>query len=231
VNAMPYDDELPGWEPGAKNDGFRITMDEQAGYVLQAYAVALCAGYDKIFFQALQDDPYPVPDELWGLVRFHDDPANDDPGRVRPAFVAYQLAARYMGDAERAALFVRTRSDPQRYKRYASRYEWAQHLAVFQKGTQRASVLWNGTASASQVSLPATGISGVARLIDRYGGESPLLASGGRYTVTLASATRHFKLFGGDPPGYHYIGGPPLIIVEEDVPPDAPMGAPGFVSA
>lgn len=227
INAMPYDDELPGWSAGAKNDGFRITQDEQASYVLQAYATALCAGYERVFFQALQDDPYPVPDELWGLVRFHDEAENADPERVRPAFVAYQLAASYMGGAERAELFVRPRPDPQNYKRYASRYEWAQHLATFQKGTQRTHVLWNGTAAPSQVALPARG-SG-ARWIDRYGGETPLSRNAaGQVTVTLEAAARHFKLFGGDPPGYHYVGGPTLLVVEDDVPPEAPMGTPGF---
>ena len=227
INAMPYDDELPGWSVAAKNDGFRITMDEQASYVLQAYATALCAGYEKVFFQALQDDPYPVVDELWGLVRFHDEADNADPERARPAFIAYQLAATYMGNAEWSQLFVRTRSDPQNYKRYASRYDWAQHLAMFQKGTQRASILWNGTASPSQVVLPARGTS--ARVIDRYGNETPLLRSAnGQLTVTLAPATRHFKLFGGDPPGYHYIGGPTIIVVEEGVPLEAPVGVNGF---
>ncbi|HXI16526.1 MAG TPA: hypothetical protein VNM48_09145, partial [Chloroflexota bacterium] len=103
----------------------------------------------------------------------------------------------------------------------------AQHLALFQKGTQRAYVLWNGTASPSQVVLPARGTS--ARLVDRYGNETPLPRSAsGQLTVTLAPATRHFKLFGGDPPGYHYIGGPTIIVVEEGVPLAAPVGVTGF---
>ena len=46
--------------------------------------------------------------------------------------------------------------------------------------------------------------------------------------MTLEPATRHFTRFGGDPPGYHFVGGPTLIVAEDDVPPDAPMGAPGF---
>ena len=231
VNAMPYDDVVEGWDPRQKNDGFRITQDEQASYVLQAYATALCAGYEKVFFQSLQDDPYPVSDELWGLVRFEGEPENDDPARVRPAFVAYQLAAQFMGNAERAQLFVRTRPDPQNYKRYASRYEWAQHLATFQKGWQRAHVLWNGVNARSQVLLPAQGTAGHARLFDRYGNETFLPRMGNQLSVTLEPATRRFTLFGGDPPGYHYIGGPAVIVVEDGVPPGAPLGAPGFRTA
>jgi hypothetical protein len=44
--------------------------------------------------------------------------------------------------------------------------------------------------------------------------------------VTLAPASRHFDLFGGDPPGYFYVGGSPLIVVEQGVPGDAPVTAP-----
>ncbi|MGH2369488.1 MAG: hypothetical protein ACRDI2_14965, partial [Chloroflexota bacterium] len=227
INSMPYDDELPGWRPADRNDGFRITLDEQASYVIQAYALALTAGYEKVFFQAMQDDPYPVPDELWGLVRFHDDRHNDDPARARPAFAAYQVAAQYMGDADWSQLLIRTRSDPRNYRQYASRYDWAGHLAVFQQGSRRASVLWNGTSEPMSASLRPSG--SYARVVNKHGEEFLLPTDGNGYlTVALDPASRHFDLFGGDPPGYYYVGGSPLIVVEEDVPPDAPIEAPGF---
>jgi hypothetical protein len=227
INAMPYDDAVPGWDPAARNDGFRITMDEQASYVLQAYALALCAGYDKVFFQALQDDPYPVPDELWGLVRFNPDASNGDPSRARPAFIAYQLAAKYMGNADRAELYIRTRPDPKRDRQYASRFEWAHHLAMFQRGDQRAYIVWNGTDAPANVSAKAWGVE--FSVVDKYGGVSPLAPDGaGNLTVSIDPASRHFDLFGGDPPGYFYVGGSPLIIVEKGVPPDAPVQATGF---
>ena len=227
INAMPYDDTVPGWEPNAKNDGFRITMDEQASYVLQAYAVALCAGYDKVFFQALQDDPYPVPDELWGLVRFNGDMNDADESRLRPAYVAYQLASKYMGNTERQELYIRTRPDPKKNHMYASRFEWAGHLAMFQKGDRRAYIVWNGTDQPAQVSVKAWGAE--FKVVDKYGNESPLAPDGsGNLTVTIDPASRHFDLFGGDPAGYFYVGGSPLIIVEKGVPPDAPVQANGF---
>ena len=227
INAMPFDDEVPGWSPAGRNDGFRITMDEQASYVLQAYAIALCAGYDKVFFQALQDDQYPVPDELWGLVRFNPDVNNGDANRVRPAFVAYQLAAKYMGNADRAELYIKTRPDPKKDRQYASRFEWAQHLAMFQRGDQRAYIAWNGTDAPANVSVKAWGADFVK--VDKSGAESPLAPDGaGNLTVTLDPASRHFDLFGGDPAGYFYVGGSPLILVEKGVPADAPVQAPGF---
>ncbi len=227
INAMPFDDEVPGWSTAGRNDGFRITMDEQASYVLQAYAIALCAGYDKVFFQALQDDQYPVPDELWGLVRFNPDVNNGDANRVRPAFVAYQLAAKYMGNADRAELYIKTRPDPKKDRQYASRFEWAQHLAMFQRGDQRAYIAWNGTDAPANVSVKAWGADFVK--VDKSGAESPLAPDGaGNLTVTLDPASRHFDLFGGDPAGYFYVGGSPLILVEKGVPADAPVQAPGF---
>jgi hypothetical protein len=230
TNSMPYDDELPGWSSATRNNGFRITLDEQASYVIQVYALALAAGYEKVFFQALQDDPYPVPDELWGLVRYHEDRHNGDPARVRPAFVAYQVAARYLGDADWTQLFVSLRPDPQGYRRYASRYEWAAHLVVFQKGPRRASVLWNGTDAPLAAGIQAAGAG--ARVVNKYGHESPLPPDeAGMRTVLLEPATRHFDLFGGDPPGYYYVGGSPLLIVEDGVPADAPVVAPGFQPA
>ena len=229
INAMPYDDPLPGWNPADRNDGFRITMAEQADYVLQAHALAFAAGYEKVFFQALQDDPYPVPDELWGLVRYSDDPEFDqDATRARPAYHAYRIVARFLADANRAELHVRKRNDPSGLSKFASRFEWAQHLAVFHKGSVRASVIWNGTGQEASISLKATGTSAI--LIDNTGSEMALEPGpDGRLTWVLPAAYRHFDLFGGDPPGYFYIGGRTFVIVEQGVSPSAPVDAQGFL--
>ena len=54
-NAMPFDDHnVPGWDPQIANDGFRITMDEQASFVIQALTLARLAGYERVFFHSLQ---------------------------------------------------------------------------------------------------------------------------------------------------------------------------------
>jgi hypothetical protein len=125
-------------------------------------------------------------------------------------------------------LHVRKRPDPKKQAQYASRFEWAQHLAVFHHGDKRASVVWNGTDEVSTVALKASG--GSAILIDSDGRETPLVADGdGRLVVSLPPASRHFDLFGGDPPGYFYIGGATYLIVEAGVPADAPVDATGFV--
>jgi hypothetical protein len=225
INAMPYDDPMPSWN--TQPDGFRITMVEQANYVLQAHALAFAAGYEKVFFQALQDDPYPVPDELWGLVRFSSEMLDADVSRARPAFAAFQVVGKYIAGAQRSELHIKKRQDPKRSAQYASRFEWAQHLAVFHKGDTRASVVWNGTDKETSVAIKAAGASAV--LVHSTGKVTGLEPNGeGRLVVDLPPATRHFDLFGGDPAGYFYIGGPTFVIVEKGVPGDASVEAPGF---
>lgn len=225
INSMPYDDPaVDGWDPAKRNDGFRITLEEQASFVIQAYALGIAAGYETIFWQAMQDDKPPVPDELWGLVRWSADPNDADPARVRPAYTAYQVAARYLSGAERVEMANLERAAPANYRAYAPRYSWWIHNVAFQKGDRRASVLWNGAGAAARVALPKLGTA--AKVLDKRGNETDLQPQGDRWVLTLAAATRHFNLFGGDPPGYYYVGGSPLILVEEGVPPDAPVTRP-----
>lgn len=228
VNAMPYDDaQVDGWDPAKRNDGFRITQSEQASFVIQAYALGLAAGYETIFWQAMQDDRPPVPDELWGLVRYSDDPQNRDPARVRPAYTAYQVAARYLSGANRVEMAMVNRADPAGYRAYAPRYQWWIHCIAFQADTRRTTVLWNGAGAPAKVALPRLGAA--AKVVDKAGGETPLPPDGNQWTLTLEAATRHFNLFGGDPPGYFFVGGPPLLLVEEGVPVDAPVQPPRLV--
>jgi hypothetical protein len=63
-------------------------------------------------------------------------------------------------------------------------------------------------------------------VVDKLGNEVPLTPQGDRWVLTLEAATRRATAFGGDPPGYFFIGGSPLLLVEEGVPPDAPVERP-----
>ncbi len=225
MNSMPYDDtQVEGWEPSRRNDGLRITQAEQASFVLQAYALGIAAGYETLFWQAMQDDRPPVPDELWGLVRYHPDPSNVDPARVRPAYTAYQVATRYLSEAERVELLTVDRADSAGYRARAPRYQWWIHYVMFQKGTRRTGVLWNGGGSPVRVSLPKRGES--AKVVDKLGQETPLQAQGDRWVLSLEAASRRATAFGGDPPGYFFVGGSPLLLVEEGVPAGSPVERP-----
>ena len=59
--------------------------------------------------------------------------------------------------------------------------------------------------------------------VDKAGIETRLEPAGAAWEVMLPGATRHFALFGGDPPGYHYVGGSPVLIVERDGNAGAPV--------
>jgi hypothetical protein len=233
LNAMPYDDPaVPGWDPASRDDHFRITQDEQASFVIQAYAVALAAGYDKVFWQAMQDDPPPVPDELWGLVRYHPDPANTDATRLRPAYHAYAVMAEALGGAERIELVALTRPDPQNLRARAPRYEWLVQLVAAQRGWRRASIVWNSGPEPLMIGVPRLGSR--AYLLDKLGSRHPaqLSADGRLWMLALEPATRRFvhPTLGSDPEGYFYVGGSPLILIEEDVPPEAPVLPPERLS-
>ncbi len=243
-NAMPFDDpNVPGWDPQRANDGFRITMDEQAAFVIQALTLARLAGYERVFFHSLQDDRYPALgggpfDELWGLVRFHDDPSNVAAWRQRPAFAAFQTAARFLGNATPRGLKVLERADDPiaRWSQYTPRYTWHVHAGIFERaiggGIQRSTVLWNGAGTPITVLLPKVGVHGW--LVSKEGAAKiirPVTVGGQEFwSVELEAASRHFDLFGGDPPGYYYVGGSPLILVEEGVPAGAPLTAPRAAS-
>jgi hypothetical protein len=250
TNAVPYDDPERGLS--RPQNGFRVTMDEQSSFVVQALALGLTAGYERLAFHALTDRD--TQDEVWGLVR------ND--GSLRPAFVAYQTATRYLGGATRVAFAGRERPawpwPPGGYfpnwqvylvvvEREAGaptepppapaatptpapgfRLPWSGPPASTEavaEGRQRVSVLWNGDPAAVQVTLPR--LSARAALLDKFGRRLDLEPDGDRWRVPLAGATAHSPV---DPPGYYFIGGDPVLLVEDGVPDGAPVAPPDLVT-
>ena len=93
-------------------------------------------------------------------------------------------------------------------------------------------MLWNGAGSPITVLLPKVGVYGW--LVSKEGAAKiiqPVTVGGQEFwSVELEAASRHFDLFGGDPPGYYYVGGSPLILVEEGVSASAPLTAPRAAS-
>lgn len=222
MNFMAYDDaQAEGWDPEVRNDGFRITMQEQAAALVQAFALALAAGWDKVFWHAMSDDPPPPPDELWGIARFNSHLLDADTSRLRPAACSYLMAARYMAHASAIRLHTLDRpnqtSDPDgtynpNPRQYAPRFEWLVQQVSFDRGNERTFVLWNSGPDDLTVAVQRSADS--ARLFDRYGRELDLKQSGQNWLVTLGKATRHFSLFGGDPANYFFIGGAPVFLIE-----------------
>ncbi len=175
----------PLWlDPTEPADNY-LTEAEAAAYVIQSYANALAAGVERyIFFRAHDADM----SESFGLIR------NDL--SLRPAYVAYQVAARYLQGENQA-----TRP----FSRDVGRVNlW---------GTPRGkiSLVWNRTPDPVTYTLSAAMPS--ATLVDRWGLTRTLTATQGVYSLTLPAATANL---GSDPDDY-IVGGDPLILIETDL--------------
>ncbi|MHB1004423.1 MAG: hypothetical protein ACYC3S_02130 [Chloroflexota bacterium] len=96
---------IPVWgdpTPGQRDPGtHRAAPDEQAAFLLQAYAYAFAGGADKVFTFMLYDDCWQYG-EHYGLVRnppgqyaIADCPSD---GQPRPGYYAYKLAASFLRD-------------------------------------------------------------------------------------------------------------------------------------
>ncbi len=198
-NAPPEDDGAPAPAPGTMQIT-GITMDLQASYVVQALSMALAAGYARVAIHAAAD--HSQADGLWGMVRRD--------GTLRPAFVAYQAVARWLGPAQRYHFAPLER--PQRLwppDPYHPNWQVYRVVADTLDG-RRVSVLWNGDAIPLRVMVPKS--STQATLYDRFGRVLPLADIGTDWEVQLPAATAHAA---GDPPGYHFIGGAPVFLVED----------------
>jgi hypothetical protein len=215
---------------GAGDGPFRATQDEQASYVIESVALARAAGVQRYSIYKLQDQFPENGDEYWGLTR------ND--GSLRPAYVAYQVAVKYLQGA-RAAVYTWAGSQVPPSEQEittllasnTNRYQWPWpapvNTVVLDRPGQRVTVIWNASPQPVQVSLPATGRA--AQLVDKYGQVRPLVASNGAYPLTLEPSRNN-----SDPRDatLYLVGGSPWIVVEDlsaalaPVPVIAPVSAP-----
>jgi hypothetical protein len=172
TNAAPSSD--PKWP--VANPAFPITLDEQAAYIPQAFAMALAGGANRIAVYKLIDtagDRAANP-EPFGLVR--------DDGSRRPAFTAYQVAANYLSGFTGARLDHREAS-------YAQ--------VTVQRGEATTTVLWARSPASAQVQVPAR--SNQAILADAFGGKRTITPGNGVYVIDLPGCTQPTCAIGGAP--------------------------------
>ena len=100
---------------------------------------------------------------------------------------------------------------------------WQIYEVVFDfGGGPRVTALWNGDGVARRVRVVRRGSS--AQVLDMRGNQVPgPAAAGSDWSVDLPAATAHFA---GDPPGYYFIGGEPRLLIEDQVPANAPVTPP-----
>jgi hypothetical protein len=158
TNASPDSDPL--WP--VSRPRWRVDLREQASFILQAHALGLAAGAQRIAVYKLIDAGLPPGGEPFGLLR-------PDHSR-RPAFEAYQLVTRFYAGTRSA----RVARDPL----------WAQVTLNRNERTTR--VFWARTAQPVTLRVPA--LASTALLIDQEANERVLPADGGHYELTLPGA-------------------------------------------
>lgn len=183
TNAAPsHDPSRP-----VHNPRFVIGLDEQASYIIQAFALGLAAGVERIAVYKMIDKPGDVHanPEPYGLVRAD--------GSLRPAFHAYQVVTTYFAGYRQASLVRRGEIDQ----------------VTIDRGERTTTVLWNRSPVTRTIAVQA--IAPQAILVNKEGETRMLTAEDGQYVLTLPGAVC------SDPTGC-FIGGSPLLLVEEGPP-------------
>lgn len=174
TNAPPSEDpqEVPWSKPR-----FRVSLEEQAAFVLQEFALAFSGGASRVEVYKLRNSAdHPESIEPFGLLRADDSP--------RPAFAAFRVATTYLGD------FTAAR-----------REQRGDVLAVtFDRGNQTTTVLWTKGTSPARVRVKA--IAPEAVLVDEQGNSQPIKALNGAFAIDLPGAvcTQRIGCFIGGAP-------------------------------
>jgi hypothetical protein len=189
TNVVPYDDPVNAGGPLSTPTDMRASLDEQASFIIQAYALGMAAGVDRIEVYKMKDGDNDVINGQ-ALV------GNVPDMKIRPAYVAYQLAAQYFSNAKSATYFKSGDVDE----------------VVFDRGKQRVTVLWNNSFNPVTVNVRTSG--GSAKVLDKFGVEKPRSASADGYAIGLEAATNRTN---PDAPDRAMIGGNPVLLVEDGV--------------
>jgi hypothetical protein len=181
TNAVPWN--VPGQElPRAE---FRVSLDEQASYVIQASSYAVAANVDRIGFYKMED--VHTQAEPYGLFR-------KSPLTPRPAAKAFQTVARYFRDVRNAELHPTDST----------------MSVTMRTNTALLTVAWASTARDSQLRVSA--LASHALLVDRFGTSQRIEPIDGAYVLTLTGATANTA---PGQPDYYPVGGAPVILVQQ----------------
>lgn len=139
----------PRRDPQAPLDAlFQVSLDQQADFIVQASALALAAGVDRMAVYKLYDNHFVAGEsESWGLVRAD--------GSLRPAFDSYaQVIERFDPSAD-----VRRSSIPQGT------------LITLAQQESTLYVMWSDTFTGGEFLIHAGGLNGAVSVYDAVGDE------------------------------------------------------------
>jgi hypothetical protein len=161
TNAPPSDDPQ---EPPWSTPRFRVSLEEQAAFIVQQFSLAFAHGASRVQVYKLRNTAdHPESIEPFGLLRADDSP--------RPAFTAFKTVTTYLGG------FTSARQERQ-----------GDVLAVtFERDNATTTVLWVEGTAARSVAVRATAPQ--ALLVDEQGRDQPVTAQNGVYRLTLPGAT------------------------------------------
>ena len=181
TNAAPSLD--PDWP--VNRPQFPINLDQQAWYIVQAYALGFSNGADSIAVYKLLDVRLPEGAESFGIL-------NPGTEEKRPAFHAYRTTIDYLRDFTAATHTAKER-----------RY----HHVTFERPQGTTHVLWARTAVSTTVTVPATAEVGL--IVNATGDTiTEIEAVDGAYTVQLEGALCTGQ--GNE----CLVGGPPIFLLD-----------------
>lgn len=209
-NVVPNNDPASAHPDGP----FRATLDQQAGYMIEATALAIAAGVDRFEIYKMRDTGGEGTGELYGLVR--------DDGSTRPAYTAYSFATHTFSGVSNAVYSWNGSAGPPTADQITAllasdngrfQFPWpgAVNQVVMRRGDDRLTVAWNGSPQPATATIPVTG--GTPILYDKLGNQQPAPAAvNGSYQFSLPPSSDN-----SDPrdPTLYLVGGDPVILVEQ----------------
>lgn len=161
TNAPPSNDPQ---EPPWSAPRFQVSLNEQAAFIIQQYALAFAAGAGRVEVYKLRNTAdHPESIEPFGLLRADDS--------RRPAFTAFQNVTRYLGGFRQVTRQTRGNVE----------------IVSFQRDDQTTTVLWTWGRTPVRQTLPAR--SSQALLVDDTGAVQTISATSGVYVIDLPGAT------------------------------------------
>jgi hypothetical protein len=172
TNAAPSED--PYWP--VVNPQFRVTLQDQASYVIQAFTLGIAAGAGRMAVYNMVDDESALSanPEPYGLLR--------SGGTRRPAFTAFQIAAARLSGF-RSGSWER-RDDIS--------------LVTIDRDWHTTTVVWSRTAEPQQAIIPARTTR--ALRVDSLGAATYVYPERGYYFIHLAGANCSPECLIGGPP-------------------------------
>lgn len=159
TNAAPTDDPL--WP--VERPVFQLNLEQQASFVVQAAALGLAAGAQRVAVYKFYDLGLPAGAESFGLLRADQS--------IRPVYYAWQMVAHTL-DGVTEGTFAQS--------------ETVDAVRLTHSNGRETLLFWARTENATQVRVQAAGTK--AYLLDQYGGVQIVRPTDGYYTLSLTGA-------------------------------------------